>query len=374
MTTLRTSINPDTRTVCNRIAHHGWQALHGAGVSAAEFTANTGIGLAGLDDVAGRIGADQHRRFVSYMQHFAGNRDWLDVDQQAWFGDYPQLANVCFNSPTLRAALLRLLELRALIGEFDYLLLRDDGDTLEFDYLSEFAAGNGGLQALANFKTLVLIARAYDAVSPGPGPGRRRCTLQLQGPAPAYAGAIDEFFNTRVRYGQPRNLLRMDAAQLDLPFAAYNPLLAPHLLAQAQAALLQVRSRHSWSARVRQALHSLLAGAVAPDQAANLDRIAAMAGMESGDAAGPAALMPRLCRRLGMAPWTLRRALQLEGTTFRALELEVKDETSRRLLLQSELSLAEISLRLGFASQSAFSRFFKARHTVAPARYRHQGN
>ena len=341
-------IKLDTRTVCNRIARHSWLALHADGVSAEEFTGNTGIALFELETANGRLNADQHRRLVTYAQRHASGRDWLDVGQDAWFGDYPQLANVCFNSPTLRAALLRLLEFRGLIGEFDFMLMRDNVDHVEFDYLSEFAPDNGAMQALANFKTLVLIVRCYDRYGEH---GRRRFALQLQGPPPRYAAAIDEFFGGRVRYGQDRNLLRFETRHLDQPFAPFNHVLAPQLLAQATTALARVRTAHRLSARVEQGLRTMLT-----------------------ETAGPgAALLPRLCDQLGMAPWTLRRALQQEGTSFRALELQVKGDESRRLLQHSGLSVAEIGDRLGFSSQSAFSRFFKARHLLSPARYRHQG-
>jgi AraC-like DNA-binding protein len=335
---------PDTRTVCNRIASNIWQALHADGLGAAEFTHHTGITLDDLKEPSGRLSAGQHRRFVTYLLPFSARRNLLDVGQQAWFADYPQLANLCFNSATLRTALRHLLAFRGLIGEFDYLLMRDNGNRVELEYLSEFAPHQGAPQALANFKTLAFIVRGYDQHSPTP------MRLYLQGPAPAHAAAIADYFGAPVRFGQERNLLSFDAGQLDLPFAMYNSLLAPHLLLQADMALRQVRTRHQLSARVQQALRTLLAQ---PD-------------VRGGDDA----LLTRLCDRLGMAPWTLRRALQQDGTSFRALELEVKSSEARRLLADGGLSLGEIGVRLGFSSQSAFTRFFTTQHRMPPARYR----
>lgn len=334
-------IKTDTRTVSCRVAEHGWRALHAGGLSPAEFTLHTGIAPERLGQADGRINAEQHRRFVQYMQRFPLSRAMLDVDQHGWFAAYPHLANICFNAPTLRAAMARLLAFRGLIGEFDFMLMRDNGATVEIEYLSEFAIGAGGQQALANFKTLALLVRAYETEAT---PFR----LELQGKPPAYASAIADYFGDHVRFGQARNLMTFSAAGLDLPSAQFNAVLDPHVLAQAQQALRSIQTTHLLSARVQQVMRDLLLAPGASDSGA---------------------LLPRLCDALATQPWTLRRALQQEGTSFRALELQVKDNESCRLL-QTGLSVSAISSQLGFSSQSAFSRFFKARHLVPPARYR----
>ena len=89
-----------------------------------------------------------------------------------------------------------------------------------------------------------------------------------------------------------------------------------------------------------------------------------------GEHAGGASLLLRLCDRLGVTQWSLRRMLQLEQTSFSALELKVKSEEARALLQAGALSVADVSDRLGFSSQSAFTRFFKLHHHVPPALYR----
>lgn len=68
--------------------------------------------------------------------------------------------------------------------------------------------------------------------------------------------------------------------------------------------------------------------------------------------------------------WTLQRQLQ-EQTSFRALELRAKSRESRRLLRETSLSVAEISDRLGFSSQSAYPLFQEPVRTAASARYRY---
>jgi two-component system response regulator YesN len=62
---------------------------------------------------------------------------------------------------------------------------------------------------------------------------------------------------------------------------------------------------------------------------------------------------------------------QATGTTFISRLLDLRLEQSRRLLLDSILSITEISLRVGYHSFSHFSRVFKEVIGVLPSNSRH---
>jgi AraC-like DNA-binding protein len=128
-------------------------------------------------------------------------------------------------------------------------------------------------------------------------------------------------------------------------------MLAPHALRHAQGQLQQLQGAQLFSARVEQAIIDLL-------------------GRQGSGDAGGASLLPTLCDGLAMSRWALQRQLQQERTSFRALELRAKSRESRRLLRETSLSMVEIGERLGFSSQSAFTRFFKNQFELPPARYR----
>jgi AraC-like DNA-binding protein len=335
---------PDLRTVSNRIARNCWYGLHAAGVSEAEFTGNTGIRLDELSGAGGRINADKHRRLTHYLLRFPSNRVLVDMGAASWFADHLTLASLCFNSGTLRQAIQRFFEFRGLIGEFDTMLLRENGAVLEVEYISEFLPGQGGTQAFANFKSLAFVVRAYDTG------GCTAFQVGLQGTELKYTNAMSEFFGAPVHIGQPRNLMQFEAASLDRPFGQFNAMLAPHLLNRAQEEMQQIRCAHRFSAQVEQAIRELLLPAPADTDSASL--------------------LLRLCDSLRVTPWTLRRLLQQEDTSFRTLEMKVKSEEAGRLLQAGALSVAEISDRLGFSSQSAFTRFFKMHYHLPPVRYR----
>ena len=335
---------PDTRTVSNRIAQQCARAMQADGHDPADFFRHTGITPAQLTEPGGRINAERHRRMTAYAQQLPQHRGLLDLDVTHWFAHYSGIAHVCFNRPTLRSALHELLHLRGLIGEFDFMLMSENGTRIEIEYLSEFCPLGGAMQALANFRMLSLVARAYDDGA------ATAFHAGFRGKAPWFAPAIAECFGAAATFGQARNTLTFDAPALDRPFAQFNAMLAPHALRHAQGQLRQLQGAQLFSARVEQAIIDLLS--------------------QQADADG-ASLLPALCDGLAMNRWTLQRQLQQEQTSFRALELRAKSRESRRLLRETTLSVADISERLGFSSQSAFTRFFKTQFELPPARYRH---
>lgn len=63
--------------------------------------------------------------------------------------------------------------------------------------------------------------------------------------------------------------------------------------------------------------------------------------------------------RLGFSRRTLHRRLLREGTTFTAIVAAVQRELAARYVPDSRRSLAELSASLGFATPSAFSRWYR---------------
>jgi len=83
--------------------------------------------------------------------------------------------------------------------------------------------------------------------------------------------------------------------------------------------------------------------------------------------------VPRLsavASRLAVGGRTLRRQLQRQGLSFRALVDLTRGEMAREYLEQSRLSIAEIAYLLGFSESSAFHRAFRRWTGEAPLRYR----
>ncbi|REJ76449.1 MAG: AraC family transcriptional regulator [Acidobacteria bacterium] len=77
-----------------------------------------------------------------------------------------------------------------------------------------------------------------------------------------------------------------------------------------------------------------------------------------------------IARQLGMSSRSLQRKLSEDNLTYRELMERSRRELARRLLQQTDYSLAEVAFMTGFSEQSAFSRAFKRWEGETPRSYR----
>jgi len=108
-----------------------------------------------------------------------------------------------------------------------------------------------------------------------------------------------------------------------------------------------------------------------PPMETELDRLAAQVIDEvAGLLSGGVPQLAEVAGRLGLGPRTLQRRLSEGGRSYQELVAEARRRLARRLLRQSDYSLAEIAFLTGFSEQSAFTRAFKQREGVTPRAYR----
>ncbi len=74
--------------------------------------------------------------------------------------------------------------------------------------------------------------------------------------------------------------------------------------------------------------------------------------------------------RVFVSARTLQRKLADEGTTYRALVLEVRRDLAEKYIADTSMPLVEISYMLGFSDASSFSRSFKRWTGSPPAEFR----
>ncbi|MEO8840260.1 MAG: AraC family transcriptional regulator ligand-binding domain-containing protein [Kofleriaceae bacterium] len=143
-------------------------------------------------------------------------------------------------------------------------------------------------------------------------------------PTPAHA----DVFGLLAQFGAPHDELELDTTQLALPLISSDPITAAAL--EANAVHLTTAGRSPFLDRARRAAVTNLA---TPSLAA-------------------------IGRTLGISARTLRRHLEQEGTTLRALVDDVRRERADHLLAAGT-SAKEVAFTLGFSEPSAFSRAYK---------------
>jgi len=85
--------------------------------------------------------------------------------------------------------------------------------------------------------------------------------------------------------------------------------------------------------------------------------------------------LPALAKIMKVKPYTLQRRLADEGTSYLTIKNHLKRDSAIELLINTELTIEEISVKLGFSETSPFTRTFKQWTGVPPSAYRkHQKN
>lgn len=156
--------------------------------------------------------------------------------------------------------------------------------------------------------------------------------------------ALADFYGCTVRYGAERNALIFDAADLNRPFPSHNPELLDMLNPALVAALAEATAPSTISLQVKSALKRTLASG-RPE-------------------------MAEVAREIGMSERTLQRRMTEEGTSFRQLMLETRQEMVRHLLSQPSVEIDEIACLLGYEDTNSFYRAFRAWEGTTPARWR----
>jgi AraC-like DNA-binding protein len=82
----------------------------------------------------------------------------------------------------------------------------------------------------------------------------------------------------------------------------------------------------------------------------------------------------KLAQEVRMSPRTLQRRLGEVGTSYQKLLDDVRRDTARHLLVDTELAVGEIAFILGFEELNSFTRAFHGWEGVTPNRWRELGH
>ncbi|TGU31128.1 AraC family transcriptional regulator, partial [bacterium M00.F.Ca.ET.152.01.1.1] len=76
-----------------------------------------------------------------------------------------------------------------------------------------------------------------------------------------------------------------------------------------------------------------------------------------------------IARELGMSERTLQRRITEEGTSFRELLINARQELGRQLLSDPTADIDEVACRLGYQDASSFYRAFREWEGTTPNRW-----
>lgn len=183
---------------------------------------------------------------------------------------------------------------------------------------------------------MLTVRQVFDYLAPG---AQAVQAVAFTAPPTPYAGLAQELFACPVHYGAAVNGLYLNPTTLDTPLGSADPQALANAAALCQAELDAITQQESLTARIQRSL--LAASSTLPT-------------------------LQTTARLLHMAPRTLHRRLQDEGTSYRAIVEQVRHRLALQHLRTPHLSLQEIAYRLGYTDPANFRRAFKRWEGCAP--------
>ena len=171
--------------------------------------------------------------------------------------------------------------------------------------------------------------------------GARR--IELTRPAGDQA-LLEGHFACKVRFDAPVDTLVFEEAVLATPFVTHNSDVLSLLLSGLEGALREQSAQRSLADDVRTALGRSMSG-----ERPSVEKIA---------------------KQLGMSSRTLQRRLEGEALTYQGLLDEVRRDSARRLLADTDVDPEEVAFLLGFAEANSFNRAFQAWEGITPKQWR----
>lgn len=309
------------------------------GINAERLMAGSRLTIADLKDPETTISAAQELKVIDNLIAVLPQaaHTGLEVGLTYRLSAYGLLGYGLLSSATGEAALTLARRLLPLTYTFASIRITSAGGTLQmtFDPAPEMT---GDRARFVVERAMGATARVLRDVI---GPDFRLASFWLTGQTGRSPSEVPTVFNARVRHGAPANSISFPHALLQRSLPQANPMTAEMCERMCRELLRKRSPRVDTATFISEHLsaHSLMHPPLIGDYA----------------------------RMLNTSERTLKRRLNDEGTTFRAISNRARLDRANALMREGRLSLAEIAADLGFSEPSTFSQAYKKWTGVAPS-------
>lgn len=170
--------------------------------------------------------------------------------------------------------------------------------------------------------------------------------VRIEYPSIGQDELFESWFRCPVEFGADNNSLTFKSSAWQQPSEQAHPAMHEQLCTMCERELEKIRRGWSTSDRVRHLMTPLFRGETP--------------GLET------------VATKLGTSPWTLQRELAAEGTNFRLLLDQTRQQLAVDYLRETDTSLSEIAWLLGFANPPAFHKAYRRWFGISPGEHRQE--
>jgi AraC-like DNA-binding protein len=318
------------------------QFMKSKGLDCAQLGASAGIDCTVVEDLDGVIAIESFAHLLELATQQCGDEAFgLKFGAQFPVGPLGVYSYLVISAATLRDAVQASARFVRLVTSAYGIETEQQGCALYYKW--HFPPPLRTQTQLIDCLVALLVARVRQITGV---PGWTPVSVEFAHPAPQSLRDYVPLFGGNMTFGASLTRLGIDAVTLDKPSAVHDPYLTRTLQAVAERML-----------------------GLCPERSGFLERAAGqiVRSLPKGEATEA-----DIAAALGTSVRELHREFAAAGTTFTSLRDEVRMETAKRLLTDTDLQLTEITFLLGFSELSVFSRTAKTWFGVAPSVYRRQ--
>ena len=293
----------------------------------------------------GRIDGEQLQAFIHLLAEHTGNPVLgLETGDYVQPGSYSVLGYITMSCATLGEAVTRIAPYEKLVGDMGTTRLKMKGDSATLIWTCNFTDSVVWPQVVDNvFASWINYAR-WLADSTDATPLEVR--LRRPSPGPEHEKAYAVRWQCPVQFDAEEDSVTFAQALLSTRLRQPDPLLRKTLEAHALSQLALLDTDTDLTSKVKQSIQKQLAEGITRQDMVAED--------------------------LGMTSRTLQRKLSQEGVSYQKLLDEVRQQMAEDYLQNTDMSIPDIALRLGYSETTSFHRKFKAATGKTPGDFRRQ--
>lgn len=319
------------------------RAADAKGVDTHTLLTEADLNPALLESDDGRIHGAQFQTFIRLLCEHSNNPTLgLETGDFVQPGSYSVLGYITMSCATLGEAVARIAPFEKLVGDMGTTALAMAQGSIKLTWNCNYDHPEVRPQVVDNvFASWINYARwLADDTNASP-----TCvTLKRESPGAGLESAYRRRWNCPVHFGASEDAITLQQELLDTRLRQPDPMLRKTLEAHALSQLASLETGTDLVSRVKHSIQQQL-----------------MQGITRQD---------MVAEDLGITSRTLQRKLSQEGVSYQQLLDEVRQVMAEDYLLNSELSIPDIALRLGYSETTSFHRKFKAVVGKTPGEFR----
>jgi len=286
--------------------------------------------------------------FITTAQYFALWRSIHDLSKDVTIGwkltskresdQFAPTLLAALHARTYRESLERLARYKQLCSAQEFRFTHD-GDEFRIEMSWPFAASERPPVLLIDAIFAIVMELGRRGTKTPLHPKRVELARRAE-----HENGLSEYFGRPIKYRSARDVLVLSAADLDLPFVTHNEELFELLAPQFESKLKATRTKPTTLEQVKWVLRRLLSGS-RPDVA-------------------------MVAKELGMSERSLQRRITEEGTTFRQILNETRQELVHEYLRNDSVEITEAAFLLGYENTNSFYRAFRSWEGKTPGEWR----